>query len=36
MTYEVRVVNLILVVVGLAISIVGLLQVCINLTIEKK
>jgi len=36
MTYEVRVVNLILVVVGLAISIVGLLQACINLTIEKK
>lgn len=36
MTYEVRVVNLSLVVVGLAILIVGLLQVCINLTIEKK
>ncbi len=36
MTYEVRVVNLILVVIGLAIAIVGLLQVCLNPTIEKK
>ena len=36
MTYDVRVVNLILVVIGLAVSIVGLLQVCINSTIDKR
>ncbi|WP_026512318.1 sensor histidine kinase [Butyrivibrio sp. NC2007] len=36
MTYEIRVVNLILVVVGLAIAIVGLLQVRINRNIEGK
>ena len=36
MTYEIRVLNLILVVVGLAIAIVGLLQVRINRNIEGK
>lgn len=36
MTYEIRVVNLILVVVGLAIAIVGLLQVRINRNIDGK
>ncbi|MBP3824187.1 MAG: histidine kinase [Butyrivibrio sp.] len=36
MTYEIRVVNLILVMVGLAIAIVGLLQVRINRNIEGK
>ena len=36
MTYDVRIVNLILVVIGLAVSIVGLLQVCINSTIDKR
>ncbi len=36
MTYEIRIVNLILVVVGLAIAIVGLLQVRINRNIEGK
>ena len=36
MTYEIRVVNLILVVVGLAIAVMGLLQVRINRNIEGK
>ena len=36
MTSEIRIVNLILVVAGLAISIVGLLQVRINRNIEER